>query len=69
MILMGTVNIMNILWLMMCFEISVINSMREIIFYGLQGRDVPIISYWGYVGLFIGLMIAPTYWNIFMDKR
>lgn len=66
---MATISFMEIIWVMMCFGISVLNTTRQIIYYGLQGRDVPIISYWGYVGMFIGMMAIPTIMNYYLEKE
>jgi hypothetical protein len=56
-------------WVLFWAALSIINATREIIHYGFKGQDVPIISYWGYVGMFIGLMLLPTLMTYYEDKN
>ena len=52
-------NLKEVVWIIGFFNIMVLNSIREIVYYGFRGLDVPFISYWGYVFLFSFIIALP----------
>jgi hypothetical protein len=62
-------NIAELMWILFWGQFTVINSIREIVFYGLQGKEIPLISYWGYVLMLTGIMITPTVLGVLKDKK